>query len=120
MEALHKGYDVEIDLWYIDGVLSLGHDGPEYPTDHAFLSQIGLWIHCKNIMALSFMADDDYFNVFYHANDDVTLTSFGYLWTYPGKLVFGNSIAVMPEMVKGWNIKGAYGVCTDFPLKYKI
>lgn len=119
MEALNAGFDVEIDLWYIDGVLSLGHDKPEYPTDYSFLSNKGLWIHCKNIMALSFMANYAYYNVFYHNTDDVTLTSHGFLWTYPGRFVFENSIAVLPEITSGWNISGAYGVCTDFPLKYK-
>jgi hypothetical protein len=43
-----------------------------------------------------------------------------YIWTYPRNLPLGkNSIAVMPEMVPGWDISKAAGVCTDFPHKYK-
>jgi hypothetical protein len=118
--ALECGYDVEIDVWWVDGTLFLGHDKPEYPIDMDFLTQGGLWIHCKNIQALDCLIEDVEMNVFYHVNDDVTLTSYGYIWTYPGKLILFNSIAVLPERVPNWDIRLAYGVCTDYPLKYKI
>ena len=29
-EAINLGYDVEIDLWVINGELFLGHDSPQY------------------------------------------------------------------------------------------
>ena len=29
-DALKKGYDVEIDLWFVDGFFWLGHDKPQY------------------------------------------------------------------------------------------
>jgi len=32
--ALSKGYDVEIDVWYVDGLLYLGHDKPQYGIEN--------------------------------------------------------------------------------------
>ncbi len=48
--AIKKGFDVEIDVWFIDGILYLGHDEAQYGSDFRWfrdrLSKI--WIHCKN------------------------------------------------------------------------
>ena len=46
--ALALGYDVEIDVWLVDGKWWLGHDGPETPTNINFLKTKGLWCHAKN------------------------------------------------------------------------
>ena len=29
-KAIQEGFDVEVDVWYVDGVLYLGHDKPQY------------------------------------------------------------------------------------------
>ena len=29
-EAIQAGYDVEIDIWFVDGKFKLGHDEPQY------------------------------------------------------------------------------------------
>ena len=45
-EQIHKslsaGYDCEIDLWYVNGELYLGHDEPQYAINRDFLREIGL------------------------------------------------------------------------------
>ena len=48
---------------------------------------------------------------FFHQEDDVTLTSKGYLWTYTGKQLTENSIAVLPN---DEITKKIAGVCSDF------
>ena len=48
---------------------------------------------------------------FWHQEDDVTLTSKGYLWTYPNKQLTPKSIAVLPEGVIEEEIAG---FCSDF------
>jgi hypothetical protein len=118
-EALSKKYDVEIDLWLIDGNYFLGHDGPEYPVKLEWLLRRSqsLWVHCKNVEAMSKL-DPDYFNFFWHENDTVVLTSHCDLWAYPGKQPIKNSIAVMPE-IHNDNLDFCKGICTDFVLKYK-
>jgi len=117
MEALSCGYDVEVDVWYMMGLLFTGHNSPLYPIDIQFLLYPKLWIHCKNVEALELLSTKNV-NAFMHT-DGVIITPNGYLWTAPGFPITKRSIAVMPELVDNWDISSAYGVCTDYPYKYK-
>jgi hypothetical protein len=120
--AIKRGFEVEIDIWYIDNQIYLGHDKAQYVIDFIWIRDriYKLWIHCKNINALMYLKDSGYeFNYFWHQEDDVTITSKGYFWTYPGKQLTFNSIAVMPEFKNFENIDTAFGICSDFVEKYK-
>ena len=141
MDVIHGGYDVEVDVWWGEKGLFLGHDIPKYKIDYCFLVNDRLWIHCKNIEAFVFLilrkinkcfnihcknieafvylSQDKKLHLFYH-RDGIALTTKGYLWTAPGLLLDKRSIAVMPELVSEWDISRACGVCTDYPEKYKI
>ena len=57
-KALDLGYDVEIDVWLIDGNFFLGHDEPQYKIERSFLQNKKLWCHAKNIEAFYRMIDD--------------------------------------------------------------
>ena len=119
-EALNKGYDVEIDVWLIQGKFFLGHDGPTFYVDEEFVCQKHLWVHTKNIDALNYLPLKA--NCFFHDTDDVVLTSHLYLWTYPGKPLASNSIAVLPELVNDIKIstlRKAYGICSDLVDQWK-
>ena len=114
-EALSKGYDAEVDVWFKDGDWFLGHDGPTYKINFEFLESKGLWIHAKNLSAL-YVLSGTFLNYFWHQEDDFTLTSHRYIWTYPGKQLTKDSICVMPEWnydVTTFNLE-CYGVCSDF------
>ena len=115
--ALKKGYDCEIDLWYKNGELWLGHDHPDYHIREEWLQQFGLWIHGKNLGALRWLTNTSLV-YFWHQNDDYTLTSNNFIWTFPGKPLTMRSIMVMPEYVDKSleNIRDAkcYGICSDF------
>lgn len=118
--AIKKGFDVEVDVWFIDGILYLGHDEAQYGGDFRWfrdrLSKI--WIHCKNTEAVTYFKDCGYdFNYFWHENDTLTLTSKGYIWVYPGKQPVKDSIAVMPELNND-DIKHCLGICSDYIEKY--
>jgi hypothetical protein len=120
--AIKKGFDVEIDVWYKNDVLWLGHDKPDYGISYRWIldRMPKLWIHCKNVDAMIFLKESKSNpNYFWHQEDDIALTSHGYFWTYPGKELTKNSIAVMPEMKEFSNIESAYGICSDFLTKYK-
>lgn len=120
--AIEKGYDVEVDIWYKDNLLWLGHDKPEYKINDKFIIDrvTKLWFHCKNIEAVIYFKKCGYsVNYFWHQNDDITLTSLGYIWTYPGKQLTNYSIAVMPETISFKNIEISYGICSDLIEKYK-
>lgn len=115
IEALKEGFDVEVDVWLIENKLYLGHDIAEYLVGLNFLKNDKFWCHCKNIEALQFLMKNN-IRCFFHDTDDATLTSDGYIWTYPGKHLTENSICVMPER-SNWNIpKDIAGVCSDYVL----
>ena len=57
---------------------------------------------------------------FWHQEDDVALTSRGFLWTYPNKRLFSNSICVLPEIQDTDLPKiDIAGVCSDFIAEYR-
>ena len=112
IEATEKGYDVEIDVWWKEDGFYLGHDEPYYKVDISFLQNGKFWCHAKNIDALTHMIDSERIHCFFHQEDDVTLTSEGYLWTYPGKQLTSNSIAVLPPD-KGKLPDTIAGICSD-------
>lgn len=127
--ALKMGYDVEIDLRCEDHQFYLGHDDPQYCVPMTWLvkRKDNLWIHCKDLNSLHLLSNSPInFNYFWHQEDDFTLTSQKYIWTYPGKLYTLKSIIVMPE----WNMQvddlskvlqfKCYGVCSDYVEKIAI
>lgn len=125
--CLDLGFDVEIDIWAIDGQLYLGHDKPQYAIDKPSVASVGLngWFHCKNLGALEYFKDNfNSLNYFWHQSDDYTITNNGYFWTYPGKLIGEQSIIVLPEIIEGSEVvkmlaANPYGVCTDYPKQYR-
>ena len=116
--VLYHGFDVEIDVWYKNNNWYLGHDKPQYLINESFLQNKKLWCHAKNLDAFSLMLKNKKINCFWHQNDDFTLTSKGYIWTYPNKDAKDNSVIVLTSQ-KHKIPKKCFGVCTDFPLSYK-
>jgi hypothetical protein len=121
--AIEQGYDVEVDIRYdvFDCKFYLGHDDSQYIVTPYWLAQRmnNLWIHCKNIDALyHFTNNTGGYNYFWHQKDDFTLTSKGYIWTYPGKSYTSLSIIVMPEWENvDWDklkVTNCYGICSDY------
>jgi hypothetical protein len=118
MEAIDEGYDVEVDLWWVDGKVYLGHDKPQYEVSDEWLGEIidKLWVHCKNVESLNWIRNTS-LHYFWHEQDTLTLTSKNHMWVYPGKQPIIGSIAVMPE-IHNDNISNCLGVCSDFIKKY--
>jgi len=119
-EALKKDYNVEVDVWYKNDKWFLGHDKPQYEVENEFFYHNLLWCHAKNIDALRWLSFRG-LHCFWHQTDDVTMTTRGYLWTYPGKQLTEKSICVMPETVSysKEKIQKAAGVCSDEIEKYR-
>lgn len=114
-EALKGGYDSEIDVWYIDDKFYLGHDESMHEVDIEFLKTPGLWCHAKSREVLERMVENDV-HCFWHQTDDFTLTSKGYIWTYPEKPVGKRSVIVCHsvEETQATALKGLAGVCSDY------
>jgi len=115
-DTLNKGYHVEIDVWYKNGFY-LGHDNPQYNVKPSFLAQDKIWCHAKNIEAIIEMSKYPKIHYFWHQEDDITLTSKGYIWAYPGKQPIKDSIAVMPEIYND-NLDKCIGICSDYISNY--
>lgn len=113
-EAIAAGFDVEVDVWVMNGKLYLGHDYPQYETDMDFFIQRErkLWVHCKNLPALDLMKR--LVHAFWHENDQYTLTSYGIIWTYPK--ITTNQCCIIVLQDKEPPPKECLGFCTDYPI----
>lgn len=126
-ELIIKGYDVEVDIWLIENQFYLGHDRPTHEVNIDFLRlhKDKLWLHCKNGEALNCLGHysregKPLFNYFWHQKDDYTLTSKGYIWTYPGVELQFNSVVVLPETIEGFELgDNCLGICSDEIEKYR-
>lgn len=115
--ALEQDYDVEIDIWNVSGEWYSGHDEPQYPVSEPWLLKtVGLWVHCKNLAALRRLLDEVNVNYFWHEEDQFTLTSNRYIWTYPGNEVTTRSIQVISG--DGQPLLNAAGWCGDYVKKW--
>jgi len=122
--ALIQGFECEIDIWFDENHnLLLGHDLGIYPISIPWIVERSnkLWIHCKNLPALIYFQNlESNLNYFWHENDRFTLTSLGYIWSYPDYIIHKDSISVLPEkyfdLSKSASLPIAQGFCTDFPI----
>jgi hypothetical protein len=119
--ALDMGFHAEVDVWVVNREIFLGHDGPEYKITEDWLYQRRkkLWIHCKNKEALEYFSFyGAKYNYFWHDKDVATLTSWGYVWVYPGNQPIKGSIAVMPEIFSE-TVRDCKGICSDYIRNYR-
>jgi hypothetical protein len=113
-KALHKGYNVEIDVWKKNSVWYLGHDAPQYRIGQDFFLKNKLWCHAKNIKALESLLVLGA-HCFWHQEDDYTITNRGIIWAYPGRELNKNAICVLPESLgAGENVSDCRGICSDY------
>jgi len=120
-KAISEGFDVEIDVWMIDGVLFLGHDEPQYGVSQLWFNERyeRLWIHCKNVEAIEWFNMIGGFNYFWHTNDDYTLISNKIVLVKPGQKLIENSICCMPEWGYVGDITKCYAIMTDEIITFK-
>ena len=114
-EAIAQGFNIELDVWYTDTWWT-GHDRPQYRVDSDFLLKKEVWCHAKNIEALKKLLELGA-HCFFHQNDNVTLTSQQYIWTYPTQPLTEKSICVLPEL-QTTDVDGCAGICSDYIVRY--
>lgn len=114
-EALNKGFNVEVDVWNIELQWFFGHDKPQYKIDSLeFLLNSKIWVHAKNGEAFHKLINFTHIHTFYHTNEDWVLTSKKYIWTYPGKQLFDDSVCVLPELGFSGNVSKCSAICSDY------
>jgi len=116
-KAILLGYEVEVDVWYVDGKYYLGHDIPQYHVEEEYLKNKKLWCHAKNYEALTNMLNQN-IHCFWHESDTVTLTSKGYIWANLKQQPLEGSIAIMPER-NNEDVSSCLGICSDFIENYR-
>jgi len=89
MHTYTMGFAIECDLIGYKNGLYFGHDEPQELADPEFLRWPDVYCHAKNLEAVKLLSRL-HCHWFWHQQDDITLTSKGYLWCYPGKYIDTN------------------------------
>jgi hypothetical protein len=118
--AIMAGFDVEVDVWYVDGQFFLGHDAPTYLVESTWIGDRTkrLWFHAKNhdaLVALNFRFHST--RVFWHETDRMTFVSDGTLWMYPGNY---SPYGITVELGSARDMPRVAGVCTDHPVSWSM
>ena len=76
-----------------------------------------LWCHAKTPLTLAMLIDLQ-MHCFFHVEDDVTLTSKNFIWTFPGESLTNRSIAVFDSRntysMKRLKKVSVAGICSDY------
>lgn len=115
--AINKGFNVEVDVRFEKEKFYLGHDFSQYEVNKDFLLNENIWCHAKTHEALLAL-DKINAHYFWHQEDDYTITSKGFFWTFPGKELLKKSICVLPEKANYKKID-CLGICSDFIERYR-
>lgn len=116
-DAVALGFDVEVDVWYVQNGIYLGHDYPQYEVSVSWLKAYPLWCHAKNMEAMELMLSLGV-HCFWHQTDSCTLTSRGFIWCFP-EIWTENGITVCLEKPKlHIPAKKCLGVCTDHAIEW--
>ena len=115
--TLGKGFNVEVDVWSKGSDFFLGHDKPEHQVSEMFLRHGSIWCHAKDIKTFYKLIDIGA-HCFSHNQDEVALTTKGYLWSSYENQMTDKSICVMPPSSRDLP-KNIAGVCSDYIGHYK-
>jgi len=82
-DAIDKGYHVEVDIQLWNGALYYGHDEPNKHINEKFIQRWEVICHAKTFETMGPLLDLGC-HTFFHQEDDITLTSRGKIWCFPG------------------------------------
>jgi hypothetical protein len=116
-----RGMDVEIDVWYHEGSLWLGHDKPEYKITLDWLACCKRrLIHCKDYKTLEFLMLESGkkaldLHLFYHTQEHYAITTKGHIMVCPGQPLLEGSLCMMPEMANYTEEEKlkCFSICSD-------
>jgi hypothetical protein len=116
-----QGHRVEVDVWYKEHSLWLGHDKPEYKiTLDWLISCKRRLIHAKDGQTFEYLLHEAGkraldLHVFYHTDEDYVLTNKGLVICYPGKPLLEGSVCMMPERASysSTELQQSFAICSD-------
>lgn len=92
INAYNKGHYVECDVQTHNGVLYFGHDEPQETINWQFITKTRVFCHAKDLESFVVLYNLNT-NCFWHQQDDITVTSKGFIWCYPGiHVIHGRAI----------------------------
>lgn len=120
LAALDAGYEAEVDAWMMEDGFYLGHDKPSYKVDRFLFQNQRIWTHCKNVAALFELSKYLDVNCFFQDNDEIALTSRGYLWAHSRCATYDEKTVVV-SLGPIWAGTGRkpLGICTDYASAFK-
>ena len=120
--AIGNGYDVEIDVNYVNGELWLGHDEPQYKVTHTWIQERSkyLWLHRKDFESAK---ECWKYQAFCHSGDPFVFTSNNKIWLHgENESIYTlDDMTIIPvineqESTSFHTANGIpFGVCTDYP-----
>lgn len=121
--SIMNGYDVEVDINYVNKKFYLGHDSPDIEINERWIEnrKCKLWFHCKNLDAATKLSElnEIYgeYRFFCHTADPIVLTSSGHVWVHDLSInLTSRSIIPLLSNTDIINYKGTivYAICTDY------
>ena len=118
--AIQLGFEVEVDIRYINNEFWLGHDEPQYKIELSWidLRKDKLWFHCKDQeSSIKLIELNDGYKFFCHNSDDYVLTSTGHMWVHnlDSKISDKCIVPLLSEHdISHYNNSTPGFVCTDF------
>lgn len=120
LDALEKGFHVEVDVWVVSKKVFFGHDHPQYEVDLNKFPSKSVFFHCKNLEAVDyFLKEGQNANFtrffFYQEGEGVSLIyASDIFWCY--KRFVENGIIMLDNEIfptKNLTTKRIAGVCSD-------
>ena len=118
--TLSMGYDVEVDIRYINGEFYLGHDTPNTLVSKKWIlnRKDNIWFHCKDLSSTQeFIKMNDGIKYFCHSNDSYVLTSTNHIWVHDLKLELDDK-CIIPlldvDSIEKYDNRPVYAICTDY------
>lgn len=116
-----QGYRTEVDVWFHEHHLWLGHDKPEYKITLEWLaSDKRRLIHAKDGATFEHLLLESGkralgLHVFYHTEEDYVLTNKGLVICFPGKPLLEGSLCMMPERANysQEQLQKIFSICSD-------
>jgi len=116
-KTMQQGFEVEVDVWYINHKLYLGHDKPNHMVPNEFLKKKQILFHAKNKEALFYLKEQGA-HVFWHQDDKYTMTSKGLIICHPFSDPIPGSLFMLPEL-ENREYDNCYAICSDFIINYR-
>lgn len=120
--ALAKNVNVEVDVFYINDILYLGHDKPQEKIEKEFLKNNRILTHAKDIQTMFYLSQFREINSFIQKDENISVSTHGNVIVhqhYSFNLDWANSKTIMVDLnLNKYKTPNVGGIITDFAFPY--